>query len=168
MQESLITGPLSTNSTYASSATADIHQSGYQLTSRISIDLKTVRKSLCVATNLYTYSLSSEYMQEGHWRQLHEDDQYLEGWKVAVTVSRDSDDSDHWLTVAFATSDLTARGIDSDAYRECSALPVNERTPVSCCLLVYILPTLSQRLTNISERPLFRQHLIETSSACKY
>ncbi|CAM9525514.1 unnamed protein product, partial [Sphacelaria rigidula] len=54
------------------------------------------------------------------------------GWKAVVKVSRRSDYSDDWFTVAFATSDLTARGIDSDAYRECSALPVGNRTPGVC------------------------------------
>ena len=46
-------------------------------------------------------------------------------------MARDSDRSDSWLTVAFATSDLTARGVDSDAYRECSDLSVEARVPVS-------------------------------------
>lgn len=46
-------------------------------------------------------------------------------------MARDSDRSDSWLTVAFATSDLTARGVDSDAYKECSELPVAARVPVS-------------------------------------
>lgn len=75
-------------------------------------------------------------MQEGNWRHLHEDPQYLDGWKATVLVTRDSDQSDYWLTVAFATSDLTARGVDSDAYRECFELPVGDRLPVSngrCC-----------------------------------
>lgn len=54
----------------------------------------------------------------------------MEGWKATVLVARDSHQSDHWLTVAFATSDLTARGVDSDAYRECFELPVGERLPV--------------------------------------
>ncbi|CAM9209584.1 unnamed protein product [Hapterophycus canaliculatus] len=61
-------------------------------------------------------------VEEGHWRHLHEDPQYLDGWKATVLVARDSEQSDFWLTVAFATSDLTARGVDSDAYRECSEL----------------------------------------------
>lgn len=69
--------------------------------------------------------------QEGHWRQLHEDPQYLDGWKAVVRVARESDQSDFWLTMAFATSDLTARGVDSDAYRECSELAVGDRLPVS-------------------------------------
>ena len=69
--------------------------------------------------------------QEGHWRHLHEGPQYLDGWKATILVARDSDRSDSWLTVAFATSDLTARGVDSDAYRECSDLSVEARVPVS-------------------------------------
>ncbi|CAM9102436.1 unnamed protein product [Scytosiphon promiscuus] len=71
-------------------------------------------------------------VEEGHWRHLHEDPQYLDGWKATVLVARDSDHADFWLTVAFATSDLTARGIDSDAYRECSELPVENRSPGIC------------------------------------
>ncbi|CAM9763265.1 unnamed protein product [Pylaiella littoralis] len=71
-------------------------------------------------------------VEEGHWRHLHEDPQYLDGWKATVLVARDSDQSDYWLTVAFATSDLTARGVDSDAYRECFELPVAERLPGVC------------------------------------
>lgn len=46
-------------------------------------------------------------------------------------MARDFDQSDFWLTVAFATSDLTARGVDSDAYRDCFELPVPQRLPVS-------------------------------------
>lgn len=68
--------------------------------------------------------------QEGYWRHLHDGPQYLEGWKAPITVARDSDQSDHWLTVAFATSDLTARGVDTDAYEACSALSVAARAPV--------------------------------------
>eukprot|EP00752_Nemacystus_decipiens_P003960 g3626.t1 len=71
-------------------------------------------------------------VEEGYWRQLHENSQYLEGWKATVLVGRDSDQSDFWLTVAFATSDLTARGVDSDAYRDCFELPVSERLPEIC------------------------------------
>ena len=48
-----------------------------------------------------------------------------------MTVKREIEHSDDWLTVAFATSDLTARGIDSDAYRDCSKLKLEERNPVS-------------------------------------
>lgn len=70
-------------------------------------------------------------MQEGDWRHLYEDAQYLEGWKAVITVVRASEQSDYGLTVAFATSDLTARGIDTDAYTECFALAQYDRTPVS-------------------------------------
>lgn len=69
--------------------------------------------------------------QEGDWRHLHEGPQYLDGWKSTITVARDGDQSHYWLTVAFATSDLTAKGIDTDAYRECSALAADNRIPVS-------------------------------------
>lgn len=81
--------------------------------------------------NALSMTLVIPCVQEGHWRQLHEKSQYLEGWKATVLVARDSDQSDFWLTVAFATSDLTARGVDSDAYRDCFELPVSERLPVS-------------------------------------
>lgn len=86
----------------------------------------------------YYNTLVTPCCQEGRWRNLHENSQYLEGWKATVLVARDSDQSNFWLTVAFATSDLTARGVDSDAYRECFELPVAERLPVSqgkCCRL---------------------------------
>ena len=76
-------------------------------------------------------SRSNRGFQEGHWRHLHEGPQYLDGWKATILVARDSDRSDNWLTVAFATSDLTARGVDSDAYKECSDLAVEARVPVS-------------------------------------
>ena len=75
-------------------------------------------------------------LQEGNWRHLHEEPQYLDGWKATILVARDGDHSDNWLTVAFATSDLTARGVDSDAYKECSDLPVASRAPVSLRYLV--------------------------------
>ncbi|CAM9175345.1 unnamed protein product [Ascophyllum nodosum] len=71
-------------------------------------------------------------VEEGDWRLLHERSQYLEGWKATVTVKREIEHSDDWLTVAFATSDLTARGIDSDAYRDCSKLKLEERNPGVC------------------------------------
>lgn len=69
--------------------------------------------------------------QEGEWLRLHEEPQFLEGWKVAVKVARDWRQSGTSLTVAFATSDLTARGVDSDAYEDCSALAVSKRISVS-------------------------------------
>lgn len=94
-----------------------------------------VTPDCCKCSSTTTFSL--EYTQEGDWRHLHEDAQYFEGWKAVVTVSRESEQSDYWLTVAFATSDLTARGIDADAYRECSALAADDRTPVSVMCGVY-------------------------------
>lgn len=79
--------------------------------------------------------------QEGDWRQLHDGPQYLEGWKATITVSRDAGHADHWLTVAFATSDLTARGVDTDAYEDCSALAVEARAPVSYSTLACVSAT---------------------------
>ncbi|CAM9590200.1 unnamed protein product, partial [Discosporangium mesarthrocarpum] len=75
-----------------------------------------------------------EYVaEEGSWRGLHETEPYLDGWKVAITVIRDDGaEASDWLTVAFATSDLTARGVDSVAYQLCWELPVRGRDSAVC------------------------------------
>lgn len=46
---------------------------------------------------------------------------------VVVTISRDVTRLDRPLTVAYATSDLTARGMDSLAFAECEDRAVSDR-----------------------------------------
>jgi len=46
---------------------------------------------------------------------------------VTITISRDADYIGHPLTVAYATSDLTAKGIDPLRYADCLSMPVAAR-----------------------------------------
>jgi hypothetical protein len=46
---------------------------------------------------------------------------------VTITISRDADYTGHALTVAYATSDVTAKGIDSLRYIECENTAVSAR-----------------------------------------
>lgn len=49
-----------------------------------------------------------------------------------ITVLRDLAVNDGPLTLEFATSDLSAQGIDSNKFNECMLLPVKERTSSGC------------------------------------
>jgi len=49
------------------------------------------------------------------------------GGRVVITVSRDPRFSARALSIAYATSDLTARGVDTLRYAECLDLPLAER-----------------------------------------
>ena len=75
----------------------------------------------------------SEYsITEGSWRGLHSYTQALEDWKVPIEVLRDPEYALDWLTVGYATSDLTAKGVDSVAYMNCWSMPAEQRKPEQC------------------------------------
>ncbi|CAM9348358.1 unnamed protein product, partial [Phaeothamnion confervicola] len=69
---------------------------------------------------------------EGAWGQLHARPTDRDDWKVSISLVRDVAVADDVLTVTFATSDLTARGVDAASYRACWALPPAARRPDAC------------------------------------
>ncbi|CAM9369676.1 unnamed protein product, partial [Choristocarpus tenellus] len=74
-----------------------------------------------------------EYVVEARaWRHLHQAKPFRDGWKVSISVVRDLKHTSDWVTVAFATSDLSALGVDYTAYEQCWDLPITERDPSVC------------------------------------
>ena len=57
-----------------------------------------------------------------------EGEQYL----VALTIQRDVDVYPDRMVLEYATSDLTARGVDPEFYNYCQSLPVNHRAQIGC------------------------------------
>ena len=51
---------------------------------------------------------------------------------VALTIDRDVNVFPGRMVIEYATSDLTARGVDSIFYNHCLSLPVNHRAAIGC------------------------------------
>lgn len=52
--------------------------------------------------------------------------------QATVTMIRDLDVYDGELVLEYATSDLTARGVDSAKFAECLTIPTADRSPAAC------------------------------------
>ncbi|CAM9860729.1 unnamed protein product, partial [Chrysoparadoxa australica] len=66
-------------------------------------------------------------VEEGDWGQKHQRATPHDDWRVGIELVRDLKYSNEYLTVGFATSDVTARGVDSPAFQNCFGLPAAER-----------------------------------------
>ncbi|KAG5180011.1 hypothetical protein JKP88DRAFT_279922 [Tribonema minus] len=80
-----------------------------------------------------SFSQTEYAVTEGQWLGLYAEDEPLQLYKVEVKVARDAAYARDWLTLEYATSDLTARGVDSEAYLACLALASDIRAPPREC-----------------------------------